>query len=91
MIFYNIHGSKEFFSKLSRCDGRIDIVSDDGNITEFMGSNASRRNTEWNYFDGTINKIELKFHDPEDLVEMLMYVHDKRSYGKYSLRVSELG
>lgn len=91
MIFYNIHGSKEFFTKLSGCDGKVDIVSDDGNVREFMSGKASPQGGEWNYFDGTIKKIELKFHDPEDLVEMLMYVHDKRSYGKYSLRVSELG
>ena len=91
MIFYNIHGSKEFFTKLSGCDGRVDIVSEDGKSTEFMNGKNSPKGAEWNYFDGTLKKIELKFHDPEDLVEMLMYVHDRRSYGKYSLRVSELG
>ena len=37
-----------------------------------------------------INQMELKFHSPEDLVEMLMYIMNRRSYGKFSLKLNEL-
>ena len=90
MKFYNIHEAKEFMSKLSECNGRVDIVSDDGKIVEFMGGNSIPGGTKWNYFDGTIKQIELKFHKPDDLVEMLMYVMNKRSYGKYSFKLNEI-
>ena len=88
MKFYNIHEAKDFMSKLSECDGRVDIVSDDGRTVEFMGGSSMPKETKWNYFDGTIKQIELKFQNPDDLTEMLMYVMNRRSYVTHPLHTS---
>lgn len=40
MIFYNIRHAKEFFSELSKCTGRIDIVSSDGSIEVLKAANS---------------------------------------------------
>ncbi len=90
MIFYNIRRPKEFFSEISKCTGRIDIISSDGNIEVLKDASGPLADEKWNDCDGIINQLELKFHNPEDLVEMLMYITNRRSYGKYSLKVNEL-
>ena len=90
MIFYNIRHAKEFFSEISKCTGRIDIISSDGNIEELKDASGPLTDEKWNDCDGIINQLELRFHNPEDLVEMLMYITNRRSYGKYSLKVNEL-
>ena len=89
MIFYNIKNTKEFYSKLSRCIGEVDIVSKDGKPTDSVVGGLSGMEQKCNDSD-VIKQIELKFHRPEDLDEMLMYVMNRRSYGKYSLKVNEL-
>ena len=90
MIFYNIRQPKEFFSEISKCTGRIDIISSGGNIEELKDASGPLTDEKWNDCDGIINQLELRFHNPEDLVEMLMYITNRRSYGKYSLKVNEL-
>ena len=90
MIFYNIHHAKEFFSELSKCTGRIDIVSSDGSIEMLKAASEPLADDKWNDCDEAINQMELKFHSPEDLVEMLMYIMNRRSYGKFSLKLNEL-
>lgn len=90
MIFYNIRHAKEFYSEISKCTGRIDIISSDGNIEALKDEEGHFADDKWNGCDGIINQLELKFHNPEDLEEMLIYIINRRSYGKYSLKLNEL-
>ena len=90
MIFYSIRHAKEFFSEISKCTGRIDLILSDGNIEVLKDASGPLTDEKWNDCDGIINQLELRFHNPEDLVEMLMYITNRRSYGKYSLKVNEL-
>ena len=81
MIFYNIRQAKEFFSELSKCTGSIEVLK---------AASEPLADDKWNDCDEAINQMELKFHSPEDLVEMLMYIMNRRSYGKFSLKFNEL-
>ncbi len=90
MKIFNIRNTKEFFTKLSECSGQVDILWIDGVITEVKPGRMSSADIKWDYLDGTLKQIELKFHEPEDLAKMLRYIVNRRSYGTYSLKLNEL-
>ncbi len=90
MVIYNIRNTKEFFTKLSACRGQVDIIWKDGAVTELLPGALSPDELKWNYSDGTISRIELNFHEPEDLTELLMYLVNRRTYGTYLLKLNEL-
>lgn len=78
MTIYNIRNSKKFFSRLSECRGAVEIVGDDGRTVEYSGNRSEAAENEFNCFDGTIKQIELKFHNVEDLEQMLGYIMNER-------------
>ena len=80
MKIYNIHRSGDFFRNLSKCEGRVSIVREDGNIAEFRGHDKDFQNSELSCFNGTIPKIELKFQKAEDLDRILNFIINQRKY-----------
>ncbi len=80
MVFYNVRRSNDFFTILSACKGKIDIVGSDGQLVEYKKSRELPDGSAHNCFDGMIRHIELKFDDAEDLERMLSYImNEKRS------------
>ncbi len=76
MTFYNIRRSREFFEKLSECDGKVDIVGENGSTVEYLNNNKNI--TEC--FDGMIRRIEIRLHTPEDINRMMNFmINEKRS------------
>ncbi len=90
MVVYNIRNTKEFFAKLSACRGQVDIIWKSGAVTKLLPGKLSVEDIKWNYSDTIIDRIELKFHEPEDLSDVLMYIVNRKSYSTYSLKLNEL-
>ncbi|MCR5774398.1 MAG: hypothetical protein K6G42_04875 [Lachnospiraceae bacterium] len=78
MRFYNIRRSQDFFTTLSNCTGKVDIVKENGNVVEYSGN--KNEDSDLICFDGSIRFIELKFQKTEDLDRMLSFImNEKRS------------
>lgn len=78
MKFYNIRQSKDFFERLSECEGVVNIINDDGYAAEFTGNRKDIPDQGLGCFDGSIRQIELKFQKTEDLDKMFRFIMNER-------------
>lgn len=78
MKIYNIRKSKDFFNRLSGCEGEVEIISEDGKAVKFTGSKERFWESELSCFDGTIPQIEVKFQKTEDLNRIISFVMNER-------------
>ena len=78
MKIYNIRKSKDFFETLSSCEGKVEIIKEDGMVVEFSGCKGSFQSSELSCFNGTIPMLELKFQNIEDLDRILNLIMNQR-------------
>ncbi len=79
MKLYNIHNTREFFEKLNKCEGIVELVDDKGGRRQLL-KEMDRRDEPLTYsqIDGTISQIELKFHNDNDCHNILCWLINKR-------------
>lgn len=71
MKIYNISDTKRFFEVISKCNGKVDLVREDGSRTDLSESipvlNEVCRKS-------VIDEIELTFTDANDVCTMVEYL-----------------
>lgn len=73
MKVFNIKDTNRFFEVLNNCNGDVEIVGKDGTMIPF-NKDDNARILEERYADVAIREMELKFSDPRDSVNMIMYL-----------------
>ena len=75
MKFFNIQDTKEFFKRLSGCEGDVALVNGDGDelmlITDGHENMSAIAST---YLKGTIQEMELHFSNTKDAFFMTEYL-----------------
>ncbi len=77
MKVYNVKDTEKFFEVLNDCQGDVEIVGKDGSMIPFNGSDNARI-LEDTYADIDIHEMELKFSDPKDAVNMIIFLGNLR-------------
>lgn len=75
MKIYNIQDTREFFNRLTKCKGDVEVVNKQGMHLSLVDNDRKQLETvAASYADGKISEIELYFLKPEDSVMMLEYL-----------------
>lgn len=75
MKFFNINDTKEFFYKLTGCEGDVDLVNPDGGLIALI-TNGQENLSAMAVTDlrESISEIEFNFSDKRDAFYMAEYV-----------------
>lgn len=78
MKVYNIDNGKAFFEKLAGCEGRVEMVGENGKRLLLTEGRQEQELILMTYFNGGIRELELIFQKQEDLSRILSYLMNKR-------------
>ena len=78
MKVYNIKDTDRFFEVLNNCSGDVNIVAKDGTMIPFHKDDTARIMEE-SCAGVSIPELELKFSDPKDSVDMIIFLGNFRA------------
>ena len=74
MIISNIKNPNEFFEEIERCEGRVELVTKDGDIINLKSKLCQYISLIEVFKNPEIKEMELLFSNPEDLAKVVNFL-----------------
>ncbi len=77
MKIMNITDIDKFFGVIDQCEGKVELVTKNGDIYNLKSKLSQFVSLTKVYFRGAIPVVELITHDPSDVSRIMRYMMDK--------------
>ena len=74
MKIMNINNIEEFFKVVDSCDGKVELVTDEGDRLNLKSKLTQYLSLAELFSGGKINEVELIAHEPGDYEKLIKYV-----------------
>ena len=74
MIISNIKNPNEFFEEIKRCEGRVELVTKEGDIINLKSKLCQYVSMAKIFSDGTISELEIIAYEAEDISKLVNFM-----------------